>query len=206
MNQLTLTWMGHSCFQVSLNGYTVVFDPYEDHSVPGLRPLDVSAHQIFCSHNHHDHNATQIVRLLPKMESPFHVTTLSTFHDLEQGRLRGENTIHILEGGGFRLAHFGDLGCPLVPGQLQFLGQLDVALLPIGGFYTIDPMQAKKLIDDLQPRVVIPMHYRSSSFGFDVLATVEEFLSLTGGGVSIPSNTLSIKNDMPSQIAVLSYL
>lgn len=91
--------------------------------------------------------------------------------------MRGTNTIHIISDGTYRLAHLGDLGCQLEEEQLQKLENLDVILIPVGGYYTIDGDQAARLIQRLHPSIVIPMHYRSDTFGFDVISTVEPFLS-----------------------------
>ena len=121
MQQFELVWHGHACFSLTCREFTVVFDPYKDNHVPGFGPLDLEADLVLCSHQHDDHNAAQLVRLRNGRENPFHITTLETFHDPEGGALRGMNTIHILESGGLRLAHFGDLGCALTPQQQEAL-------------------------------------------------------------------------------------
>ena len=156
MEQLTLRWHGHACFALTCQDFTVVFDPYEDNYVPGFPPLHLSADLVLCSHQHNDHNAAGIVSLRTGHDNPFHITEIPTFHDPEGGKLRGTNTIHLLEVGKLRVAHFGDLGCPLTPLQRADLLHLDVAMVPVGGYYTIGPEEAKALIDDLQPKVVIP--------------------------------------------------
>ena len=205
MDQLELTWHGHSCFQVTLKGYTIVIDPYEDGAVPGLSPLNLSAHQVICSHDHHDHNASHLVSSLPKTSCPFQIKKVLTFHDSQQGSQRGNNIIHILESRNLRIAHFGDLGCSLNSQQLFALGKLDAAMIPVGGFFTINPEEAKSLLDILQPKVILPMHYRSDTFGYPQLATVDEFLELTGGGFYYPGNSISIHPCSKPHVAVLTY-
>lgn len=139
MEQLTLRWHGHACFALTCQDFTVVFDPYEDNYVPGFPPLHLSADLVLCSHQHNDHNAAGIVSLRTGHDNPFHITEIPTFHDPEGGKLRGTNTIHLLEVGKLRVAHFGDLGCPLTPLQRADLLNLDVAMVPVGGYYTIGP-------------------------------------------------------------------
>ena len=156
MEQLTVRWHGHACFSLTCRDFTVVLDPYEDHYVPGFPPLRLTGDLVLCSHQHNDHNAAEIVTLRTGRPNPFRITKIPTFHDPEGGRLRGENTIHLLEVGKLRVAHFGDLGCPLSPAQKAELQGLDAAMVPVGGFYTIGPQEAKALLDDLRPKVFCP--------------------------------------------------
>ena len=202
---MVLKWNGHSCFTLETSQGSVVFDPYEDGSVPGLAPLHLSADVVLCSHDHRDHNAKQVVALTGRTPS-FQVETLSTYHDPVQGTLRGPNTIHIISTEGMRLIHLGDLGCSLAPEQEARLEGADVLLVPVGGYYTIDASQAQTLVQSLAPRIVVPMHYRSDSFGYDVIAPLEDFLALRGDVVRYSSNTLELTPDTPSQTAVLTYL
>ncbi len=130
MEQLTVRWHGHACFSLTCRDFTVVLDPYEDHYVPGFPPLRLTGDLVLCSHQHNDHNAAEIVTLRTGRPNPFRITKIPTFHDPEGGRLRGENTIHLLEVGKLRVAHFGDLGCPLSPAQKAELQGLDAAMVP----------------------------------------------------------------------------
>ena len=156
---MKLTWLGHSCFLVESQGYRIVFDPYEPDSVPGYLPISVEADQVLCSHEHRDHHGVNQVTLRQgAAASPFTIRTISTWHDDQQGALRGPNTIHILDDGNCRIAHLGDLGCELTPQQKEELKGLTAVLIPVGGYYTIDAAQAKALVDELCPQVVIPMH------------------------------------------------
>lgn len=176
---MIIKWLGHACFRISHGDYSIVIDPFDDGGVPGLRNVRETANEVICSHGHHDHNNVDAVTIADsKSESPFSIEKIHTFHDPEGGRLRGENTINILTAGDTRIAHFGDLGCELTQEQTASLGHLDAALCPIGGYYTIDAKQAKALLDSLDVNVIIPMHYRSDSFGYDVIGTLDEFTSL----------------------------
>ena len=176
VNSMKIRWLGHSCFKITSENSSVIFDPYENGSVKGLKDIHDSAQLVLCSHYHHDHGAFDSVK---KEEGTccFTTETIETYHDDLKGALRGTNTIHIISDGTYRLAHLGDLGCQLEEEQLQKLENLDVILIPVGGYYTIDGDQAARLIQRLHPSIVIPMHYRSDTFGFDVISTVEPFLS-----------------------------
>ena len=84
---MKLTWLGHACFLLEADGYRIVTDPYT--GVPGYPSLSVSAHAVFCSHGHFDHNAVDRVTLLPHRDSPFTVREIASFHDDRGGTLRG---------------------------------------------------------------------------------------------------------------------
>ncbi len=200
---MTLTYLGHSCFLVESHGYQILFDPYEPDSVPGYRPISVQADQVLCSHEHRDHHGVDQVTLRQGGVSPFTVETISTWHDDQQGALRGSDTIHILDDGQCRIAHLGDLGCELSDQQKGQLKNLTALMIPVGGFYTIDALQAKALIDELKPQVVIPMHYRGNGFGYDVIGTLDAFTQLCSNVIEYPSSQLELTAETPSQVAVL---
>lgn len=205
MEQLTLTWHGHACFTLACRDFVVAFDPYQDNYVRGFGCLDIAADLVLCSHQHNDHNAAHVVKPRAGHENPFRITQIHTFHDPQQGALRGENTIHILEVGGLRLAHFGDLGCSLTPAQLAELRGLDAALIPVGGFYTIDAQEAKALVDAIRPKVVVPMHYRMGEVGLPAVAEVTDFLDQMENYIYYPTNTITINPGTEAQVALLTY-
>ena len=170
-----LTSLGHSCFKLTAdNGWTAVFDPYQDGSVPGLRLPRVTADAVYTSHDHHDHNAADLVEIRKCHEMPYQVSTLLTDHDEEGGKLRGRNLIHILSDGHETIAHLGDLGRMLEKEERQALSSADVILIPCGGYYTIDARQARKIIDEIQPGLAILMHYRNGAAGYEVLNSLDE--------------------------------
>lgn len=173
---MKLTWLGHSCFLIEQDGYRIVLDPYRD--VAGHADVQTEAHEVLCSHGHYDHSAVSGVALLPEKASPFVIRRVKTCHDEQGGALRGENTVHILEAGGVSVAHLGDLGHQLTREQLEEIGRVDGILVPVGGTYTVDAAGAKKVCEAVNPKWVIPMHYRHGSYGFPVLLTVEEFAAL----------------------------
>ena len=180
-----------------------MLDPYKDGTVPGLAPVHVEADQVLCSHGHSDHCGTECVSLRQGKPSPFTVETIDTWHDNKNGAKRGPNTIHILSDGQCRIAHLGDLGCDLTPEQKEKLRHLTALLIPVGGFFTINAAQAKKLADELAPTVVIPMHYRGKGFGYSVIGKVDKFTKLCDDVVAYPGSELGLTPQISRQIAVL---
>ena len=174
-----LHWYGHSCFRLDFGeGGSVIFDPYARGSVPGVElPPKPEADLVLCSHGHGDHNASDRVLITGKKPA-FALHFLDTFHDPEGGRLRGPDRIAIVEYGGFRAAHLGDLGCALTAAQKAALSGLDLLLIPVGGHFTIGPEEAKAVLDQLQPRIAVPMHYRRGAMGFNVIRELEDFTRL----------------------------
>lgn len=201
---MKLTWFGHACFKLDNNGYTVVFDPYKKGTVPGLRLPEIETNMVLCSHEHADHNGVSEVIVKQEGISPYKITKIATFHDEQLGKLRGKNIIHLLDDGIFRIAHMGDLGCLLYDEQAALLDNLDVCMIPVGGYYTINAKQAKEIVDQIKPRVVVPMHYRGYSFGFDVLAPLDDYTALCDDVIKYDGNELELSKDMASQTAVLS--
>ncbi|MBO7703451.1 MAG: MBL fold metallo-hydrolase [Solobacterium sp.] len=176
----TLEYYGHSCFRLSNEtGWSGVFDPYEAGSVPGIELPYVEADDVFISHGHADHNAKDAVKFpILIHDNPYQVTELLTDHDDAGGTLRGKNTITILSREGEKIAHFGDLGRDLTAEEREALKGCDVMMIPCGGFFTIDAAQAKKIIQDLSPRLTVLMHYRTNESGYDVIASEEEVLKV----------------------------
>ncbi|MEA4994792.1 MAG: MBL fold metallo-hydrolase [Oscillibacter sp.] len=173
---MTVTWQGHACFLLEQDGYRIVVDPYT--GVPGYPALELEAHGVYCSHGHFDHSYTDGVTLLPGRESPFSVKEVPSFHDGEEGALRGENTIRVCSAGDVRVCHLGDLGHLLSEKQAEAIGRCDVLLVPVGGTLTVDAAGAKAVCDALRPRTVVPMHYRHAPFGLEKVSGVEDFLAL----------------------------
>lgn len=199
---MKIIWHGHSCFEIVSAQWTVVIDPYGNDTVPGFRPLKLTANAVFCSHQHGDHNNINAITII-KPQVQIHQEEIQTFHDDVAGQKRGTNTIRIFEDHAFRVAHLGDLGCDLTAGQKAKLTGLDAIMVPIGGYYTIDAAAAKALMDILQPRVVIPMHYRSESFGYPVLSVLKAYTDLCDDVVYHDTNNLDLTQIKRKQTAVL---
>ena len=186
---MKLTWYGHSCFLLESAEGSVVFDPYAPGSVPGVELPVLTADAVLCSHGHRDHGCQEAVTRSGATPR-FSVTRIESFHDDRQGALRGGNTIHVVEADGLRVAHLGDLGEALNEAQLAALGKVDVLLIPVGGYYTIDAPTADAAARAVGARLVVPMHYRGEGFGYDVIAPVEDFLALRADVLRLDGNSL----------------
>ena len=200
---MKITWLGHACFVLEQEGFRVLLDPYRD--VPGLPDLSAEADAVYCSHGHFDHAYVEGVTLTGRKESPFTVRETETFHDPEQGTLRGPNTVRCFTAGGLTVAHLGDLGHPLSPEQLRSIGPCDAVLIPVGGTYTIDGAQAFAEAEKLGARVVIPMHYRQGGVGFPDIADLDGFLAQYPADRihRYDANVLELTGETPRQTAVL---
>lgn len=172
---MKVTFVGHACFKVEDEGYSIVLDPYKDGSVPGLGNVREVANQVLASHDHGDHNAVGNVEIVKCDANPFMITLLTANHDDKGGSLRGKSNITIMQTKGFKVAHLGDLGEDLSEQQIVALSDLDVLMIPVGGHFTIDAAKATEIVKLLKPRITIPMHYRLGNFGFDIIGTLDEF-------------------------------
>ena len=182
---MKITWMGHSCFLLETEkGTRVITDPYESGSYSGAigyGPIDTRADIVTVSHQHADHNYTKgfsqaeiIDREGTHREGDVEIEGISTFHDKEQGASRGKNIIFIITSEGLRIVHFGDLGT-LDIDYSKFV-DTDIALVPVGGIFTIDAQEAGQLIKKINPKISIPQHFKTPKLGFNI-AGVDEFLS-----------------------------
>ncbi len=183
MEQLTVRWHGHACFSLTCRDFTVVLDPYEDHYVPGFPPLRLTGDLVLCSHQHNDHNAAEIVTLRTGRPNPFRITKIPTFHDPEGGRLRGRTPSICWRWAscGWPISGLGLSPLSRAKGRAPGPGRGHGAR---GGFYTIGPQEAKALLDDLRPKVFLPMHYRMGAVG--------PAGGGPGGGFSVPGGELCI--------------
>ncbi len=169
-------------------------DPFEEYV--GFSMPRLSADVVTVSHDHEDHNATHKVAASSRRRTPFVITKpgeyevggisvfgTSAWHDASKGAERGPNTIYTVLIDGLRVCHLGDLGHELTQKQVEAIGPVDVLLVPVGGVFTIDPVNAVKAIRALEPGIAIPMHYKTDRHDtkvFDDLKTVEDFLKEYG--------------------------
>ena len=142
---MTITWLGHACFLLESGGYRVLIDPFQN--VPGLPDTSEEVEAVYCSHGHFDHCFTERLRLTAGKESPFTVEEVLTFHDGENGQLRGESTVRRFTAEGLTVVHLGDLGHLLSPEQIEKIAPCDALLVPVGGTYTVDAQGAKAVAE-----------------------------------------------------------
>jgi len=169
---MKIAWYGQSCFRliIKVNGgekITLFIDPFEKEI--GLTPPRGSADIVIVSHNHFDHNNVKTLGGNPfVVDGPgeydvkkVYIKGIYSFHDDKKGEERGINTISIIEAEDLKVCHLGDLGQKeLTDNQLEKIGEVDVLMIPVGGNFTINGSEAVKIINQVEPRVVIPMHYK----------------------------------------------
>ena len=184
---MKLKWYGHSCFGMAFaDGTTLVTDPFDEHV--GYPLCTARADAALVSHGHSDHNFVQSLTGDPTVFDrigefyfrSLHITGLPSYHDDAQGTKRGRNVIFLIEGDGLRIAHLGDLGCEPSAQVMQKLERLDLMLIPIGGYYTIDTPEAVRLIARLKPATVVGMHFANEYCRFPI-SDETEFLRRTQG-------------------------
>lgn len=192
---MILSCIGHAEFLLELDcGMRLVTDPYDASCGYPVKPLRADA--VLVSHKHHDHcavenviGAAQVIgtpgvhTLAPDVK----VTALCAHHDEQGGMLRGDTLLFLLEAEGLRVAHLGDLGHLPTPEQLAVLAPVDVLMLPVGGYYTIDAETAVETAQMLRARVILPMHYRTSANADWPIAPIDHFTRLyVTGAESLP--------------------
>lgn len=201
---MRITWLGHSCFCMGSDGYRIVVDPYRLDSYP---PLQTRANAVYCSHEHYDHNCVDAVTMLEERTSPFTVEEIKTFHDDQEGALRGENTMRAFCAEGLRVVHCGDLGHWPNEAQRAFLAGSDMLMLPVGGYYTIGAAEAKRIVDEVHPRVVLPMHYRFGEHGMAVLSEVDSFAERFPAErvTRWNDNSITVDREAPEGVIILQF-
>ncbi len=169
---MDITWLGHSCFQVRGKNVTLVTDPFSPQYGDPARLSKTNASIVTISHNHPGHNyvegvpgvngkAPRVVRSPGEYEiSDVLITGVASYHDNKHGQEQGRNTIYIIHIDDIAICHLGDLGHTLQEEQLEEVADADVLLLPISGQHGINVSQAVEIIGQVEPRIVIPMHYR----------------------------------------------
>lgn len=192
---MKIKYLGHACFVISDDDYSIVLDPYK--GVNGFKDINIEANDVLCSHSHFDHAYTDGVKLIKK-DNPFKVTFIHTFHDDKEGTLRGDNNITILELNNKKVVHLGDLGHLLNKDVIEKLKGVDALMIPIGDYYTIGPDIACKIIEDINPKAIIPMHYKDNDKGLDVLKTVDDFMKLYKGD----KNKLKLVKEYDKEIEI----
>jgi L-ascorbate metabolism protein UlaG (beta-lactamase superfamily) len=181
---MEVKYLGHSAFVITSDeGVKIITDPYTPSSDLTYGEIRTTADVVTVSHDHFDHCNVAAVGGNPQVMRRAEIATakgirfkgVKSYHDNEGGRRAGNNVIFCFEVDGVRLCHLGDLGHLLDDKQLKEIGRVDILFIPVGGYYTIDAKTATKVCDQLKPRVIIPMHYRTAK-GMPTIAGVDEFL------------------------------
>ena len=195
---MLVRWHGHSCFEIQNgSGLTMVTDPHDGKSI-GIKPPVVSADIVLMSHDHFDHNCDRVVQgdkevvtgSGEKSVKGIPIKGVHSFHDEDKGAKRGENIMFKFEVDGIKLCHLGDLGELLDQEQVDALGDIDILFIPVGGTFTLDAGGAWQVIKVLNPRVIIPMHFRVGGLSLSI-ASVEGFLAKAA-----PESILKVGNEI----------
>jgi L-ascorbate metabolism protein UlaG (beta-lactamase superfamily) len=213
---MIITWQGQSCFKIQdkqgTDGVTLVTDPFDKET--GFKVPNFEADIVTVSHNHHDHNNVAALRGTPFVvdcagEYDFKdvlIEGIDSFHDDKQGAERGSNIIYRIEFDDISITHLGDLGHELDSTQLEKLVGTDILLIPVGGHYTIDAKKAVEIISQIEPRIVIPMHYQTKDLKSD-LDSLDKFIKEIGLTPTYEERLKISKKDLPvedMELVVLS--
>lgn len=213
---MDIYWYGQACFKLKGKNATLVIDPFEPEFVGLKLPKDLSADTVLVTHQHEDHNNAALVSATSEggpmvFDKPGEyevngvvVTGISSFHDNSQGSERGANIIYHIMFDGLNLVHLGDLGQDkLTEEQVAKIGETDILLIPVGGGYTIDGKTASEIVSQLEPKIIIPMHFKIDGLKFE-LDGVDKFLKEMGAEGVAPAPKLSItKEKLPEEPMVV---
>jgi len=215
---MQIIWKGQSCFQIITsqgknNQVSIVIDPF-DESI-GLRLPKLEADILLVSHSHYDHNNIKAVSGNPILvEGPgeyeikeVFIQGIPAFHDSSFGKEKGSNTIYTIETEDMKLCHLGDLGQKeLTSEQVEKIGEIDILMIPIGGVYTISAKETVRIMSQIEPNIIIPMHYQIPKLKLK-LEGLDKFLKTMGIKSIIPLPKLSIKKkDISSEEAKIIIL
>jgi L-ascorbate metabolism protein UlaG (beta-lactamase superfamily) len=210
---MEITWYGHACFRLSERGVAIVTDPFSD-ELRYARPR-IRADVVTISHDHPGHNNRTGFRGGPRFfDGPgeyevggVFITGVATYHDGRRGAVRGRNTVFLFEFDGLTVCHLGDLGHVLDQKQVEAMSDVDVLLVPVGGVHTLDAPKAAEVISLVEPKAVIPMHYKTPPETAK-LEGLDKFFKEMGLSPAAPQAAYSVsKSSLPSetQVIVLDY-
>jgi L-ascorbate metabolism protein UlaG (beta-lactamase superfamily) len=210
---MEITWLGHSCFKLKGKQAALITDPYSPEL--GYSLGKQTADIVTVSHRHPGHSFIEGIGGNPRaVTGPGEyeikgvlIIGVATFHDNNKGSTRGKNTIYLIEMDEVSICHLGDLGHTLTDEQVEELGNVDVLLLPVGGVSTVNASLASEIVRQLEPKIVIPMHYKTAAIDRP-LEPVDGFLKEIGAHDITPQDKLSVtRSNLPlsTQVVLLEY-
>lgn len=203
-----ITWLGQSCFKIQdkigPDGITLTTDPF-DKSI-GLKTPSFESDIITVSHAHGDHNNIGALRGNPYVidcAGEYDVKGISihgvdSYHDDKKGKERGFNVIYRMEIEDISVSHLGDLGHVLDDKQLEVLVGTDILLIPVGGRFTLDAKKAVEVVSQIEPRIVIPMHYKIPGLKADIEG-VDKFIKELSIKPTEEERLKIVKKDLPQE-------
>lgn len=209
---MEIKFKGHACFSIQDGGTTVITDPYSEKI--GLKLPTIRADALTVSHDAEPYNNVDAVEGDPKIFSwpgeyetkGIHFKLIHSFHNQKEDKEQLENNVTVVNWNGIRLCHLGAQGTKLTPEQLEQVGDVDILFIPVGGKEVVDSKKAKEIIEQIEPRVVIPMAYdtEGSKLGLDSL---DAFLSVMGGSKEDPVDSFKVKrSELPEDNSKLVLL
>lgn len=204
-----LQWLGHSCFKIQdktgPDGVTVTTDPFD--KTIGLKVPNFESDIITVSHDHHDHNNVKALRgesFVIDNPGEYDIKGVSihgveSYHDDKEGKDRGKNIIYRMEIDNISVSHLGDLGHILDSQQLEVLVGTDILLIPVGGKYTLDAKKAVEVVSQIEPRIVIPMHYKIPGLKITDIDGVDKFIKEIGVKPTEEEKLKISKKDLPQE-------
>jgi L-ascorbate metabolism protein UlaG (beta-lactamase superfamily) len=209
---MLIKWFGHASFLiVSRDQVKIITDPYTVGRGINYLPINETADIVTKSHDHGDHNNIRAIKGNPSILSNagpqavknFEIKAVPAYHDEAEGSKRGSDLIFCMKVDGMNLCHLGDLGHQLSPQQLKEIGQVDILFIPVGGYYTIDAREATAVVQSIQPKMVLPMHYKTPKSDYPI-AGVEEFLKGKSNVRRVNGSEIEIqKNHLPKTTEIL---
>jgi L-ascorbate metabolism protein UlaG (beta-lactamase superfamily) len=211
---MKIKYLGHSaCIITSDKGLKIITDPYKTSPSLTYGAITESADIVTISHEHLDHCNPAAVRGNPEVVKRagrvvvkgIEFNGITSYHDEAKGRMRGNNTIFCFEVDGMRVCHLGDLGHLLDDRQVREMGDVDILFIPVGGYFTIDARAASQVCNQLKPRVIMPIHYKTEK-GIPGISGVDEFIKGKDNVTRLDLSEVEFKRgELPatSQIMVL---
>lgn len=207
---MKIKWLAHAAFLItSDSGTRIITDPYETTDALRYGEIEESADIVLVSHDHADHSNVAAVKGNPQVvrgtteAKGIKIKGVSTAHDDSGGSQRGKNTIFCFEVDGLNVCHAGDLGHMLTDEQAAAIDKVDVLLIPVGGFFTIDAKTADRICERLKPGVIIPMHYKTDKLDFPI-AGVDGFLKGKDNVTRLDSSEIEIKaGELPASARIM---
>lgn len=198
---MVITWYGQACFRIQSGNVTIILDPFSKKI--GLTPPSGQADIVLVTHDHFDHNNIEALKgeyFLVNGPGEYEIKGVKargilSFHDSEGGAKRGLNTLYVIELEGIRILHVGDLGQELLDDyQLGEIGEVHILMVPVGGFFTIDGKAAAGIVNQVEPKIAIPMHYKVPKLAISELGGVTEFLEELGEEEIQAQEKLTVKH------------
>jgi L-ascorbate metabolism protein UlaG (beta-lactamase superfamily) len=204
---MDITYLGHSCFRIRSSQAVIITDPFPPNI--GFTLGKQTADIVTVSHENPGHSYVQGVTGAHVIKGPGEyeiagvlIIGTTTYHDAIQGKTKGKNTVYLMEVDGVSLCHLGDIGHVLTDAQIEELGKIDVMFIPVGGVSTINANMAAQIVRKVEPKIVIPMHYKMPQSKRD-LEPVDNFLKEMGVTLAEPKAKLTVnKNTLPLTLQV----